>query len=95
MKRLVITPQAARDIEDIGDYIAQHNPTAARKLIERINGVFHGLSFNPLLGIARTEIREGMRSFPIGHYLILYRVDAEEILIVRLIDARRDLKNIL
>lgn len=36
MTRLVFSPEAQTDLEQIGDYIAQDNPTAAIEFIETI-----------------------------------------------------------
>jgi toxin ParE1/3/4 len=56
MKTLRITPQAAKDIEEIGDFIASHNFSAAAKLIFRIVDVFDLLVQNPLIGVARPDV---------------------------------------
>lgn len=49
------------------------------------------LAGNPKAGRERLELKEGLRSFPEGNYLILYRSCAGKIAIVRVIHSARDL----
>ena len=44
------------------------------------------------MGRARDEdLRPGMRSFPVGEYIILYRVQNEDVIILRVVRGNRDL----
>jgi toxin ParE1/3/4 len=52
------------------------------------------LAEQPGLGSRRDYIREGMRLWTMGVYLILYRIQAEGVEIVRVVHGRRDLKRI-
>lgn len=49
------------------------------------------LAAYPMMGRARDELAPGMRSFPVGHYLILYIPQANGILVMRIIHTRQDL----
>ncbi len=45
----------------------------------------------PYLGRQRDELRAGMRSFPLGNYLVFYRVQEDAVLILRVLHGRRDI----
>jgi toxin ParE1/3/4 len=64
-------PQADRDLDLIWDYIAADNLGAADRQIDRIGEVFEMLVQNPLAGRERVELRQDLRSFPVGNYVIL------------------------
>jgi len=90
-----LSPQAASDLEAIGDYIAQDSPTNARRFIERLTQKFVALGRNPMIGRARPELRADLRSFPYGAYLILYRVIDDGVEIVRVVHAARNLEDLV
>ncbi len=83
MNRLIVTPHAAADLEEIGDYIALDNPAAAMRTIERLEEISILLRDNPRVGAMRDDIAKGMRSFPVGSYLILFRSLDDGVEIVR------------
>ena len=95
MSRLIITPRAANDLEDIGDYIAIDNPPAAVKTIERLERTSLLLSQNPWIGVLREDIAKDVRAFPVGKYLILFRSLANGVEIVRYVHGARRLKGIV
>ena len=95
MSRLIITLQAVDDLEQIGDYIAQDNPHAAFKVISRLEKVSWELAGNPGIGPLRPDIADGLRYFPVGNYLILYREIHQGAEIVRYVHGGRDPDNLL
>ncbi len=95
MKPLKISKQAMQDIESIGLYIALHDLAAAGRVVRRIEAAMRRLSLLPSLGRERPDIRPGVRMLVIDQYLILYRQTAEAVEIMRCVDGRRDLKEIL
>jgi toxin ParE1/3/4 len=88
-------PQAVRDVDDIWHHIAQDNPAAATRMVERLAHGVARLADFPLSGPARPEIGEGARSMPIGAYLVLYRIAPDAVEIVRVIHGARDLGGVL
>jgi toxin ParE1/3/4 len=48
------------------------------------------LGENPYLGRRRDELRRGYRGFPVGQYVIFYRVAEPGVRIVRILHGRRD-----
>jgi toxin ParE1/3/4 len=88
------TAQAEEDLVDIWLYIAQDNPNAADRLLDEIEGKFLLLADNPQLGRARPDIAEECRYFPVGNYLILYRIIPDGIEVVRVVQGSRRLENL-
>ena len=95
MNRLVITPRAAEDIEDIAEMIALENLPAALRLVERFHEVARLLRDHPNIGVARDEIAARVRIFPIGNYLILFRALEDGAEIVRVIHGARRLEGLI
>ena len=99
---LVWTPQAREDLIEIYTYIALDNPSAAERVFDAVSEKVTLLAQHPRLGIRRREIRPTTRVLVEGPYLILYETHPnseegpiEEVQIVRILDGRRHLKNIL
>ncbi|WP_271068415.1 type II toxin-antitoxin system RelE/ParE family toxin [Caulobacter sp. NIBR1757] len=86
--------QAEVDLADIHDYIAANSPNAARKVLRRIVDRINLLRDAPLSGVARPDIWDGARHAVVGPYLILYQLEGDEVLIVRVVDGRQDLQNL-
>lgn len=86
---------AKQDIGDIWLGIAVHNRDAAERLVRRIDARIKSLADFPELGPERPEIAPGMRMLVEGNYLILYRIEPEQIVIVRIVHGARDLIDLL
>jgi toxin ParE1/3/4 len=87
-----ISPTADRDIEDIGSYLFDKNPIAARQLIDRLRQRFIGLEELPLRGASRDDLLLGLRFVAEGEYLIFYMVEKEIVRILRVLHSKRDLE---
>jgi toxin ParE1/3/4 len=88
-------PQAEQDLIEIYTHISGDNPIAAEKLVRSINSKCESLARNPMIGRARPELREDLRSFPYGAYLILYRSVDGGVEIVRVVHAARNLDDLV
>jgi toxin ParE1/3/4 len=86
-----LTRQARRNVLSIWAYIAEDNEGAADHFFDLLTQHFAMLGKNPYAGRAREELRPGYRSFPVGQYLILYRVLDEYVAIMHVLHGRRDL----
>jgi toxin ParE1/3/4 len=84
-------PQADADLDAIWSYIAVDNVSAANALIERIGQVFKMLVQNPLAGRERPDLQRGLRSFPVGSYLVFYVPASDGVEIVRVMSGRQDI----
>ena len=90
-----LTAQAEEDLIEIWIYIAQDNPAAADRLFDRIYSKFSILAEQPALGPSRDDIAPNLRYLPVGNYLILYRIIAKGIEVVRVTQGMRNLKNLI
>ena len=95
MPRFLRSAEAEEDLIKIWLDIAHDNPPAADKMLRHIDEKFVLLAANPKLGRALPELREGMRRWPVGQYLILYREMTGGVEIVRVVHGKRDLKHAL
>ncbi|MFZ0705184.1 MAG: type II toxin-antitoxin system RelE/ParE family toxin [Candidatus Korobacteraceae bacterium] len=102
MTRVFRSPAAERDMEEIWLTIAADNPSAATRVVRAIGARIDQLADHPRLGPRRPDIQRAARVLVEGPYLILFEThpDTDEGLvewveIVRVIDGRRDLPNLL
>jgi toxin ParE1/3/4 len=91
MSRVVRRPQAAEDIEEIWDYIADDSFLAADRWLDQLDAQFQLLATHPLMGRAREELAAGIRSFPFGRYVIFYAQVDGGIDVVRVLHSARDI----
>lgn len=91
MARLIVSREAEEDINEILGFIADDNFEASMSLYSRMIEIFEMSADNPLAGRERDELKEGLRCFPSGSYLIFYRVWAGKVSITRVLHAARDL----
>ena len=88
------TPQADSDLDDIWYYAATKSGSMdiADRLVDSITDRFYLLATHPNIGRTRDEdLRPGIRSFPVGEYVILYRIDQGDVLILRVLRGSRDI----
>ena len=92
------SPKAEEDLIDIHSFIALENETAADDVIEKIKVTTDLLAHHPRLGQRRPEIDPSFRMVTEGPYLILYETFPDTdigpvatVIIIRVIDGRRDL----
>ena len=88
------TAQAEEDLIEIWIYIAQDNPAAADRLLDKFDSKFSLLAEQPSLGPAREDIAPELRYLPVGNYLILYRIIESGIEVVRVVQGARNLKSL-
>ncbi len=87
-----LTRRARRDVLNIWRHIAENNELAADRFIDSLTHHFRLLGDMPYLGRQRDDIRLGYRSFPVGEYLIFYRVMEPGVRIMHVVHGRRDLR---
>ena len=72
-RRLLLSPRAAADLEEIADYIARDNPTRAASFINELEGKCRSAAATPDLYPARPELAPGIRMAVHGRYLVFFR----------------------
>lgn len=91
MKSVRFSADANSDIEAISNYIFALNPIAAHRFLDALDAACELLAEHPLIGRQRPTLAQGVRSFPIGNYLIFYMSAADGIDVARVIYGGRDL----
>ena len=93
--RYHFTPSALRDLEDLWDFIAEDNPTAASEVVGEILSAIDRLAEYPRIGHPRDDIAdETLRVWPLRSYLIVYRPDQVPIQIIRILSGFRYLQTL-
>lgn len=91
MPKVLRSRRAERDLLDIWRFIAKDNPDAADRFLSLISKKCAALAKSPEMGRRREELAPRLRSFPVGRYIIFYRVAESGIEVVRVLSAYRDL----
>jgi toxin ParE1/3/4 len=93
-----LAPGAEVELDEIWFWTAKESGSVeiADRLIESITARFFMLASHPHVGRPRDDdLRPGLRSFPVGRYVIIYRVEPEDVLILHVIAAARDIEPLL
>ena len=95
-----LTNDAARDLEEICDYIDRHDaPGRADHVLEQIEKAFHSLSEHPHRGNSPKELLDiGLREYGeifFKPYRIIYRVMGDNVYVLVIADGRRDMQALL
>jgi len=89
--RVVVSLRARSDILGIHSYLAERSPVATdRMLLVRFSQWFDELREFPLLGADRSELGASLRGLLMDGCIAFYTVEAERIVIVRVVDGRMD-----
>ena len=95
MARLVISPLAEKDLNDILEYISRDKPEAAIRWVEKIHDTFKVVAENPEIGERRAEFKSGnIRSTLVGSYVVFYRAIIDGIEIARVVSGARDFRDL-
>lgn len=92
--RLRISKQAREDLVDVWQYIALDSFDNADKFVDLIYDKCADLASMPEMGRKRDELIPGIRSFPVKRYVIFYRTSKDQVEIIRVLSAYRDLGSI-
>ena len=94
------SPRAREDLIEIYMTIAVERPDVAERYFDRIEAKVRWLQDQPRRGSRRSDIRPGARVLVEAPYLILYETvpdtdgPLEAVVIVRVVDGRRDLPSL-
>ena len=95
MPRLLFTEIAQSDLLEAWLYIAEDNPTAADGVLATIESEAKALLAQPLMGRARPELAEGVRSWPTAtRYILYYLSEPQGITVLRVLHHARDVQRI-
>jgi len=100
MFEVLLTDDAANDLEDICDYIDLHDvPGKADHILDQIENTFKSLSENPHRGAYPKELLSlgiyEFREIFFKSYRIIFRVIENSVYILLITDGRRDMQKLL
>jgi len=96
MTNLIRTSAAENDLAEIWSYIAADNLKAADSLVTQIAATFDLIRESPEIGFQADEIKPGVRCKPVKrNYLIFYKIVRDDVYILRVLHAARNLENLL
>ena len=97
MAKVVYSPKARRDLEQIGDYICEQlkNPTAALNTVRTIQDKIDKLADFPQLGALLSATYDDVdvgdyRFLVCSNHLAFYRIDGDMVYIDHIINGRRN-----
>ena len=89
--KIIFSEEADLDLLQIHTYLGAQNRTAAVSLANTFNKKFESLARFPFIGRERSVFARGLRSVVAENYVIFYRIERDQIMIVRVLDGRRDI----
>ena len=96
MNKYVLNVDAEQDLNEIWEYIADDSIDAADHWIDKLFDAFRSLAQSPGMGHKREDLTASPVLFwPVGAYLVLYRVQTEWIEIVAVTQGARDIPSFL
>ncbi len=90
-----LAPEAEAELDEIWLYIATGSGSLdiADRFVDSLVDRFYLLATNPYIGRRRDkDLRSGLRSLPMDEYVIVYRIDGEDVLILHVVRGSRDLR---
>ncbi len=96
-RRLILSPRAATDLEEIAEYIARDNPVRAASFVAELEATCRAVAATPDLYPARADLAPGLRMAVNGRYLVFYRDVAGEraVRVERVLHGARNLPRLL
>jgi toxin ParE1/3/4 len=85
--------QSKRDVLAIWVHIAERNFNAADNLLHQFDARLSDIAEMPGMGRERDDLMSGLRSFPVGDYVLFYRTIPGGIELVRVLHGARDLRD--
>lgn len=95
MASVTQTDQAKLDLAEIWSHIAEDSVRAANRWLAVMLDQCRRMAEHPVAGRARDELGIGLRSFPVGNYVVFYRPLPDGIRVIRVLHGMRDLPEIL
>jgi toxin ParE1/3/4 len=91
--KLVLSQRVKEDLLETWEYIAEHDEVAADRYIDHLRERALELLDFPELGRLRHEIAPDLPSLLARNHLLFYRIQSNEIQILRILHGSRDFSN--
>jgi toxin ParE1/3/4 len=95
MAEIVFRQQAWRDLDRIDTRIATDDSRAARRFRATVLRRIGLLEHLPESAQPRPEFGSGIRTIPIGRYIVILRVVLPRVIVLRIVHGARDLPRLL
>lgn len=82
------TPAAERDLQEIWGWRGRERPEVGDAVLDRIFHACERLTRFPHLGPAMPRIADNARKLTVERCLVLYRIEPDSIVVVRVVDQR-------
>ena len=93
MSNVRFAKSARTDLLEAWLFIAESNLNATDQVLESVEREADLLATQPLMGRARPELADGVRSWPTSTaYILFYLVDDKGITVIRVLHHARDIK---
>lgn len=90
MPRVLRRPQAVGDVLEVWDFIAEDSLDQADAWVDRLDAALQRLATQPLMGRARPELADDLRSLPFESYVIFYLPIPDGVDVIRVLHSARD-----
>jgi toxin ParE1/3/4 len=91
--RLVVSKAALGDLKSIARYTEREwGEVRKTRYLAILRERFAALLNHPQLGVVRDDISDGYRSLPAGRHVIFHRLTIGDIVVLRLLHQRPDVK---
>jgi toxin ParE1/3/4 len=96
MPTLTWAPRARQDLIGIWHHYAARNPDAADRLLDEVERVAGLLADNPMMGVGRSELGPGVRTFVAARiFVVAYRVLEDGVDVLAVVHHARDVRRVL
>ena len=96
MNKALFAQSAQADLLEAWLFIAEDDLGAADRVLDSIETDAEMLATQPLMGRARPELADGVRSWPTSTaYILFYLVNEKGIAVIRVLHHARDIKRTL
>lgn len=93
-QRHCLSCQAVADLEQIAEYLGQHSPDAADRVLDTLFETFEAIATNREIGTSLEELRPGLRMFvpakPASNYVVFFYAVPDGIMVSTVVHSARD-----
>lgn len=89
MPQVILSEQVSVDLQEIWARIAVNSLQYADQFIDRLDEAFAVIGRLPGIGTARNDLQDGLRTLPVGNYVIFFRLRNSRVEIVRVLHGAR------
>ena len=94
MSLVLFSESAKADLLEAWLFIAEANIDAADGVVDAIHHEAQTLSLQPMMGRARPELADGLRSWPTStRYILFYVLSDDGVIVLRVLHHARDIQN--